>query len=152
MVQETRERYIEVIFDLEKNSPEEKRVHTKQIAEALQVKEASVTEMINRLNEKKLVDYRPYHGVKLTEKGREMGKKLDHRHRVLAEFFKSLGVENEIAETDACRIEHVVNEKTITKLKSFVDFITKTSHSHATLEHFDHYDKTGEFLCPKNND
>jgi len=147
MSEETIQRYVETIFELEKKSGAQKRIHNKQIAEALEIKEASVTEMLQRLEGENLIDYQPYRGVLLTDKGLELGKKLHRRHRILAGFFKSLGVDSQTAETDACRIEHVVNDETINKLSSFVDFIENTTDFHQTLQHFRHYDSTGEFLC-----
>lgn len=124
MVQETFERYIEAIRDLGK---EGERAHTKDIAKKLRVREPSVTEMLRKLKKKKLVKYEPYQGAILTSKGQKLAGELTKKHATLAGFLKMLGVDEETAEADACKIEHVVAPKTMEKLRKFLRFVDRKS-------------------------
>ena len=144
MINETLEKYVETISTLQKP---DSRVHTRNIAQALDIKEASVTEMFKRLEKEGLVDYKPYHGVYLTQKGKTIAGDLSSRHATLAELFKALGIDAETADEDACKIEHVASAVTIDRLKKFVDFIEDTPCLPVGLEHFQHYLETGEYRC-----
>ncbi|MBN2110938.1 MAG: metal-dependent transcriptional regulator [Methanosarcinaceae archaeon] len=101
--------YLETIFLLvrKNNSP----ARTKQIAEALNVTSPSVTEMVRRLSEAGLVDYRPYYGAELTEQGSLQAIKLRHSNRVLRRFLSEvLGMEPETATKEASVLEHSTSE------------------------------------------
>ena len=117
MITKVVEEYVEVIYTLERKH---NIANTTNIATLLDVKPASVTEMLKKLDGMKLVNYRPYKGATLTQKGITMAKELSKKHRTLANFLKLVGVDNEIAELDACQIEHIVTQQTLEKLKEFV--------------------------------
>jgi len=138
---ETFERYIETVHKLEEEGG---RARTKDIAEVLEVKEASVTEMLWKLKRKGLVEYEPYRGAFLTDKGRTIAKRLMRRHRTLAEFLKLIGVDEKTADEDACKIEHVVDSKTVKKLRKFVEFAKGGPGKPKWLEHYRHFLKTGK--------
>ena len=59
--------------------------------------------------------------ITLTESGKETASKILERHRVLTELLKRLGVEDEVASEDACRIEHVISDVTFERLKDFLN-------------------------------
>ena len=52
--------------------------------------------------------------------GRELAEKIYERHNVLTSFLKSIGVDEETASEDACKMEHVISDKTFEALKSFL--------------------------------
>ncbi|MCK7483208.1 MAG: metal-dependent transcriptional regulator [Candidatus Moduliflexus flocculans] len=81
---------------------------------------ATVTEMFVRLSDRGLVNYEKYGGVTLTEKGRNIGTEIDARHQLIRDFLLVLGVTNEVAEIDACMIEHRVHQETLDHLQSFI--------------------------------
>jgi len=81
---------------------------------------ATVTEMFIRLSDRGLVNYEKYGGVTLTEKGRNIGTEIDARHQLIRDFLLVLGVTNEVAEIDACMIEHRVHQETLDHLQSFI--------------------------------
>ena len=125
MPKKTLEGYIEVIYELEN----EKGIgRTSDIARVLAVKGASVTQMLQKLKEKKYVRYTAYKGAYLTEKGNIHAKQLIKKHTVLAEFFMMLGIDKKTANDDASEIEHHVSNETIRCLKFFVNF-TKNNPS-----------------------
>lgn len=142
MVSETIEKYVETVRDLEDSG---KRARTKAIARKLKVKEPSVTEMLRKLKENGLVEYKPYRGATLTEEGKRLAKELTKKHSTLAEFLKILGVDKKTAELDACRIEHVVTPTTIGKLRKFLKFIQESPKEPTWLKHYRHFIKTGKY-------
>lgn len=116
----TEENYLKAIFSLSRlyNDAE---VSTNQISEHLNNKAASVTDMLKRLAEKKFIDYKPYKGVKLTEKGRRTAVKIVRKHRLwevfLVEKLKFKWDEvHEIAE----QLEHINSDDLIEKLDLFL--------------------------------
>ena len=63
--------------------------------------------------------------LRLTERGREEAEKLYERHTVLSELLVSLGVDAETATKDACRIEHVISDKTFDAIRNYLQRHTK---------------------------
>lgn len=122
----------------------------KDIAENLSVSPSSVTEMFQKLRKNGYINYEKYRGVTLTEKGLTIAMKTKKRHDTLREFLCILGVPELIANEDACRIEHVVNNETMKRLTTFVNFVRDFEESPKWLNHFKHYYSTGKhFSCKK---
>lgn len=95
------------------------------ISRTLNCSAATVTEMFGRLSEKGLVNYEKYGGVTLTPAGRTIGDEIIRRHNIIKGFLVFLGVDEEVAEADACMIEHSVNPMTLKRLEGFIDFVKK---------------------------
>ena len=91
------------------------------IAKHLGCSAATVTEMFGRLGERKLVNYEKYGGVTLTEEGRKIGEDVDNRHKLIKSFIQMLGVGEEIADIDACEVEHSLHPETLERLQMFLD-------------------------------
>lgn len=140
----TKEEYIETIYLLEKKAG---KAHTGQIAEHMDVKPPSVTEMLGKLQDEALVKYEPYLGAILTEKGKEMANELMSRHKVIADFLEIIGVDKDLAEEDACQIEHHVSEVSTERLRQFVEFIQSAPRDPQWIENFKKYCKTGKREC-----
>ena len=64
--------------------------------------------------------YKKYGMIKLTAKGEAMAKNVYKRHKILTSFFLAIGVDRKTAINDACLAEHVLSEKTISKINQFV--------------------------------
>jgi len=112
------EDYLEAILTLQE---EQKVARVRDIARQLKVKMPSVTGAVRNLAEKGLVNYERYSFVTLTEKGRKIAEEIISRHQIIYDFLtRVLLVDIEIAELDACRIEHAVSAQTMTKLKAFL--------------------------------
>ncbi|TFF92761.1 metal-dependent transcriptional regulator [Candidatus Thorarchaeota archaeon] len=90
------------------------------IARVMDVKAPSVTVALKKLSELDMVDYERYKTVNLTDKGRRVAEDLEKTYRVLKEFFVLLGIDEEIAEEDACKIEHLIHPTTMEKILEFV--------------------------------
>jgi len=115
------EKYIDVIYEL---STERGEVRVKDIAESLGISRPSVSEMLDRLVEKGLIVHDKYQHIKLTPRGKRIGKGLDKKHMLIKEFFTNvLGVDERIADRDACEIEHVISNQTLDRLIRYLDSI-----------------------------
>lgn len=121
------------------------------ISDALSVRPPSVTEMVQRLKDQGYVIYERYRRVRLTPKGEKLAKSVAKRHDILREFLVMLGLSDEMAEEDACRIEHYLHPETMERLTKFVEFVRTAPRYPKWLEHFEHYYKTGRRSeeCPK---
>lgn len=111
------EDYLEVIYELIRV----KRYATStDISNYLNVTLPSVTKMMRKLDESRYIDYEKYRGIRLTEEGVSVAKSIHERHGLLTEFFKMIGVNEEIANRDAEGIEHHLQPETLEKLERFV--------------------------------
>jgi len=135
------EDYLEAIYDLEM---EKGYATTGEISSYLNINPASVTEMIQKLGRLGFVRYERYRGVVLTSKGKKAGESVKKRHDILSTFLMLLGIDEETAERDACKIEHDVDSKTLERLEKFVQFIQNAPHDPKWLKHFRHYINTGK--------
>lgn len=94
------------------------------IANALNVKKASVTGALNILADKKLINYLPYSPITLTDAGKKIAEKILAKHDNLSEFFiEVLSIEPKEAAEIACKMEHIVSDKlfnNMTKLTKYV--------------------------------
>jgi DtxR family Mn-dependent transcriptional regulator len=141
MPSKTIEEYIETIFLLQQKQG---RARTNDIASVLALRPSSVTEMLQKLTAKGLVEYRPYYGATLNYEGEKLAKELMVRHKTLANFLQIIGVDNETAETDACQIEHHVTSETMERLNKFVDFVQTAPREPRWLKHFKFFYKTNK--------
>ena len=106
--QEFEDEYLEMMYQFYEKDPDS-RVRTGDLAEALRVTPASTTEMVQRLASKGFLEYVPYKGSILTEKGLVHGKKMKRRHRlaeVLLEHLPFTGNQH----ATACRLEHAIDD------------------------------------------
>jgi DtxR family Mn-dependent transcriptional regulator len=114
---QSQEDYLEMVSFLS----DEGRVRVTDIAARLGFSKPSVLTGLRLLEEKGLIKHEHYGSVSLTEKGRKLAGEIRERHVLIKTFLeKKLGVCEETAEKDACKMEHVVSEETFEKLKAFV--------------------------------
>ena len=106
--QEFEDEYLETLYEFYEKSPDE-RVGNGELANYLDVSPASATEMVQRLAKNGFVDYVPYKGARLTEKGLEHGMMMKRRHRLAEVLLTILPFEGNVHET-ACRLEHAFND------------------------------------------
>lgn len=106
--QEYEEMYLKTLYHEHEKIPG-RRVRNSELAEYLDVSPASATEMVQRLAKNGFVEYLPYKGVLLTDKGLELGKMMKRRHRLAEVMLSILPFEGDIHET-ACRLEHAFND------------------------------------------
>jgi len=115
------EDYLEAILQISKKT---KVARSRDIAEKLAVVRPSVTAALKTLKKKKLINYRPYGYITLTDAGRAAAVDIDSRHRILTSFFASiLGVNSRTAQKGACKAEHVLGQEIINRLLKFIEFV-----------------------------
>ncbi len=112
------ENYIKSIYHLQQHND---LVNTNSLAAELHSKAASVTDMLKKLDQKKLIQYQPYHGFKLNEKGSKIALGIVRRHR-LWEYFLSekLGIEWDRVHSIAEELEHVSSDELVQRLDDFL--------------------------------
>lgn len=97
------------------------QVRITDIAERLHVSKPSVVTAMRTLEDRGYVTYEHYGTISLTKAGKNKAELIRDRHAILTMFLnKFLGVALETAEADACKIEHVLSEDTLMKLKQFI--------------------------------
>jgi DtxR family Mn-dependent transcriptional regulator len=132
------EEYLEVIHEL---ISEKGQARVSDVAERLGISPASVTEMIQKLQKNGFVTQKRYGPINLTSRGAEIAEIVRKRHDVLKTFLKLLGINEEIAEKDACEIEHNVNQETVKRLTSLIKFIQQTPECQDWLKEFQSFHK-----------
>lgn len=112
------EDYLETILLIQQDKG---NVRIKDIADRLHYSMPSVSSAIKKLQEKGFVNHGRYNFVELTLYGIWVAEKIFERHTVLKNFLTEvLGLESEIAERDACLMEHVISQETFQELKNFM--------------------------------
>ena len=113
---ENTEDYLELINDLINNNGEARIV---EIANKLNVAQATANKTIKRLQLQGFIDKQPYRSIFLTEKGQKIALSSKKRHEIVYKFLINLGVSNKIALADSEGIEHHVSKKTLDKMEKF---------------------------------
>ena len=111
---ESAENYLETILILSQKRPV---VRSVDIAEELGFKKSSVSVAMKRLRENGYVNMDDNNLLTLTESGLAIARSIYERHQVISGYLMSIGVSEETALKDACRIEHVLSEETFHKIK-----------------------------------
>ena len=114
------EDYLEVIAELVELKG---YATTLDISRYMNVSPPSVTKMLQKLDEKKYLEYEKYHGIHLTDMGKQVANSIRRKHSTLLEFFEILGISKEIANQDTEGLEHHLNTKTIKQLKKYITFL-----------------------------
>lgn len=118
VIRASSEDYLEVIYHLER---ENKNVKSVDVAKRMEVSRPSVNKAISVLKEAGMVSQELYGTINLTPAGRKKALQVVEKHTVLHNFLAEvLGVSEEIADKDACEIEHIISEETFAKIKKLV--------------------------------
>jgi Mn-dependent DtxR family transcriptional regulator len=113
-MQESPEDYLETILML---SLKQSDVRSIDVARHLGYSKPSVSVAVKRLRENGFVAVDENGFLTLTESGLDIAQRVYDRHKVISGYFMSIGVSEENAKKDACRIEHVISEESFQKLK-----------------------------------
>ncbi len=127
MITLTEENYIKSIYHLGKQGAT--NVSTNAIAQDMETKASSVTDMVKKLSEKGYADYKKYQGVSLTEKGKTIAINIVRKHRLWEVFLAeklnfSWDEIHEVAE----QLEHIKSKKLISQLDAFLGYPTHDPH------------------------
>lgn len=121
------ENYLKAIYHLTASNDAE--VSTNSIAEMMETKASSVTDMLKKLAEKDLVNYKKYQGVSLTENGRLSAKMIVRKHRLWEVFLvEKLNFSWDEVHDIAEQLEHIKSEQLINRLDDFLGNPTEDPH------------------------
>ena len=115
---ESLEMYLENILVLQNTLG---RVRSIDIAHKTGYSKPSVSRAVKLLVNDGCIDIDADGFITLTKKGRQIADDILDRHRIISAFFESIGVGEETASEDACRIEHVISDETFEKLKKYIE-------------------------------
>lgn len=117
----TEENYLKSIYKLVSGSKE--AVTTNAIAEKMNTKAASVTDMLKKLSDKKLINYEKYYGVKLTAKGEKVALNIIRKHRLWEMFLvEKLEFGWDEVHDVAEQLEHINSEKLVEQIDKFLNY------------------------------
>lgn len=88
------------------------------IATSLSISQASVTNMVQKLDAEGLLNYEKYRGLVLTTAGETLARNIAHRHQILTDFLKLLGVDERVIEHDVEGMEHHVSAPTLRAIEA----------------------------------
>ena len=118
MEQKSTQDYLKTVYRLSKNG---ELASTTEISQKLNVAPSSVTEMLKKLAQDGYIDYSPYHGSALTEKGLQEAKRVTRKHRLLETFLSDvLHIGKENVHTQACQMEHTLSDEAEESLCRFL--------------------------------
>ena len=121
-LQESGEMYLETIYTLTRERAE---VRSIDVCEHMGFSKPSVSRAIGLLKSGGFVEVDAKGYLTLTEQGEEVAKRTFDRHRLLKEVFVRLGVDEAVADADACKIEHHISDQTMEALKRHLDELDK---------------------------
>ena len=114
---ESSENYLETILLLSKKLPV---VRSVDIANEMDFKKPSVSIAMKNLREKEHITISEQGFIYLTESGKEIAEMIYERHQFITKWLSELGVPEDIAAQDACRIEHVISKESFEAVKNYV--------------------------------
>ena len=115
---ESLEMYLENILVLENTIAQ---VRSIDIVHRTGYSKPSVSRAVKLLHNDECIEVDADGYITLTEKGKDIASKILDRHRIITDFFMLIGVDEQVASEDACRIEHVISDETFVKLKELTN-------------------------------
>ena len=116
-LQESAEMYLETIYILSQKS---NMVRSIDVAEYMGYSKPSVSRAVGLLKKGGYLTMAPDGILTLTDQGIAHANKIFERHTVLSSFLQKIGVSEETASKDACKIEHVISDETLSAIKKYI--------------------------------
>ena len=113
-IHESAENYLEAILSLRERKG---TVRSIDVANELQFSKPSVSVAMKKLRESGYIEVDQEGFLSLLPAGEEIARRIYERHKLLTHFFVRLGVDPEVAASDACKVEHDLSEETFRKIK-----------------------------------
>src|SRR5215831_13171851 len=104
------------------------------IAAALKISQASVTNMVQRLDAEGLLKYEKYRGLILTAAGKKLAQRITQRHKLLTEFLKLLGVDDRVIYQDVEGMEHHISPSTLRAIAALTQQLRRRPSLRAQLQ------------------
>ena len=139
------EDYLEAILRI---SEEKRVVRVRDVAQSMSVTPPSATGAVKLLRERGLVSHELYEDIVLTPRGRTVAGDIHQRHEELRSFFETvLLLDPEVADEEACRLEHTISALTLERLRRFLGCIHQCAQGQpGCIRAFRHLVETGEPL------
>ena len=106
---ESQEDFVEALLMLERKG---EPLETTRVAKLLNISKPAVHQMGHSLIDRGLITREDYGDMHLTDAGRQLAEEVLNRHHLIKSYLISIGVSEEVAEEDCCRIEHIISEET----------------------------------------
>lgn len=120
-IRESGENYLETILMLQNKLG---FVRSVDVANELDYSKASISRAMSILKDNDYISILETGQIILTPIGLSMANEIYERHRLITQFLiNSLGIEQDVADTDACKIEHIISKRTFEKIKEYVQKI-----------------------------
>ena len=125
------EDYLERILELIKSKGYARVI---DIAAALQISQASVTNMVQRLDAEGLLKYEKYRGLVLTGSGEKLARKIAQRHKLLTDFLRLLGLNDRVINHDVEGMEHHISLPTLRAIAALTSQLQRRPTLRAQLQ------------------
>ncbi len=125
IINESAENYLETILILSNKLPV---VRSVDVANELDFKKSSVSIAMKNLKSNGHITVTDAGFIYLTESGREIAEKVYERHRFISSWLISLGVPEDIATEDACKMEHIISNESYAAIKNYIKANTKENN------------------------
>ncbi len=125
IINESAENYLETILILSNKLPV---VRSVDVANELDFKKSSVSIAMKNLKSNGHITVTDAGFIYLTESGREIAEKVYERHRFISSWLISLGVPEDIATEDACKMEHIISNESYAAIKDYIKANTKETN------------------------
>ena len=123
-IQESAENYLETILILKQRQGQ---VRSIDIVNELNFSKPSVSVAMKKLRESGLIEMAPDGMITLLPEGMRIATTIYERHVLLSQYLIRLGVDPKVAAEDACRIEHVISEESLGKIKAHAEQYTSSA-------------------------
>lgn len=117
-MQESAEMYLETIYILKQKNPQ---IRSIDIVTELEYKKSSVSVAMKKLRENGFIEMGDDGFIELTEAGRQVAETMYERHTFISRWLMQLGVAQDTAVEDACRMEHVISQESFEAIKRYVE-------------------------------
>ena len=117
-IHESGQMYLETIYVLSKKKSSVRAI---DVGEHMGYSKPSVSRAMGILKKEGLIEVDDGGHITLTDKGESIAKSMYERHTILSRLLRSVGVSEDTAAEDACRIEHCISEETFEAIKKFVE-------------------------------
>ena len=125
MLSRTADNYLRTIYEI---IGKKGYVRVKDIADSLEVKPSTASEMLEKLNELNLIIYEKRSGITLTEEGKKTALVVNERYKIFLKLFELAGVSPKTAYRDACILEHYVSDETNKAIQNLVEKLQKNEY------------------------
>jgi len=122
-IQASAEDYLEAILMIQKKNG---RVKSIDVANHLNFSKPTVSITMKKFRDNGYITFDEEKNIHLTEKGAEIANRMQERHMLLAKVLILIGVEEEQAHEDACKMEHNISDMTFTRIQEFYDRVMKS--------------------------